>query len=80
MSYKGRILFCPQEVNTQKVGQLVFEKFNIWHYAVEQFNYHQKTNYHITATLKANEFLFIIENKQNSIVALIKYLIIIFNQ
>lgn len=61
------MLFCPKEVNTQKLGQLVFEKFSNWHCAVEKFNAHQKTNYHITATLKSHEFLSIFENKQESI-------------
>ncbi|KAF0713891.1 zinc finger MYM-type protein 1-like, partial [Aphis craccivora] len=61
------MLFCPKEVNTQKLGQLVFEKFSNWHCAVEKFNAHQKTNYHITATLKAHEFLSVFENKQESI-------------
>ncbi|KAF0708089.1 zinc finger MYM-type protein 1-like, partial [Aphis craccivora] len=54
-------------VNTQKLGQLVFEKFSNWHCALEKFNASQKTNYHITATLKAHEFLSIFENKQESI-------------
>lgn len=61
------MLFCSKEINTQKLGQLVFEKFSNWHCAVEKFNNHQKTNYHITATLKVNEFLFVFENKQDSI-------------
>lgn len=61
------MLFCPIEVNTQKLGQLVFEKFNNWHCAVEKFNFHQKTNYHATATLKAHEFLSVFDNKQECI-------------
>lgn len=60
-------MFCSQEVNTQKFGQLVPEKFNNLHCAVEKFNYHQKTNYHIAATLNGHEFLSAFENKQENI-------------
>lgn len=61
------MLFCPKEVNTQKLGQLVFEKFSNWHCAAKKCNAHHKTNYHITGTLKAQEFLSVFENKQESI-------------
>lgn len=59
--------FCLKEVNTQKLGQFVFEKFSNWHCAVEKFNAHQKTNYHIIAILRAHEFSSVFENKQESI-------------
>lgn len=61
------VLFGTDEVKYQKLGKLVCEKYNRWNCAVEKFNKHQSLVYHLTAMEKANGFLNISNNKQNSV-------------
>ncbi|XP_050064205.1 zinc finger MYM-type protein 1-like [Aphis gossypii] len=61
------VLFGTDEVKYQKLGKLVCEKYNSWNCAVEKFNKHQSLIYHLTAMEKANGFLNIFNNKQNSV-------------
>lgn len=64
------MVFAPEEVgmtNSQNTGQLIKMGFCGWKKAIERFEAHQNTTYHCQATLKADDFLKIMQGKKDSI-------------
>lgn len=65
------LVFAPSEVGNekaqQKAGQMVKVGFSSWNKALERFEKHQNSDYHLNSVLKSSDFIKIKDNIKESI-------------